>query len=172
MQMELGCVGWKYTPNWSFINLQWTKDIFSTFFCLNQSQSGTKQYNILNGLYFNPSQPCFICIYSKQSHVSHYKMIFTPCYSFTRLFHLQQIIVTLFHLGWLTLSLLKDPGPSGKTASFASSHHELLFLPPKWDIIKQINKQHMYTYTNMFKTHHKGSEHVYSSYILEAFIYY
>ncbi len=44
---------------------------------------------------------------------------------------------------------------------------------PKWDIIKRINKQHMYTYTNMFKTHTKGSEHLYSSYcILVAFIYF
>ncbi len=171
MQMELGCVGWKYNPNESFIHLQWT---YSQHFFLSEPKPiRTKQNNILNGLYFNPSQPWF--------HLHLLKTV--PCLPLQddrySLLFLYTLVVLTTDNSDIISSKLTYPFPFKRSGAvrengficFVSSWAPL--FTPKWDIIKRINKQHMYTYTNMFKTHTKGSEHLYSSYcILVAFMVY
>ncbi len=151
-------------------NGQWT---YSQHFFLSEPKPiRTKQNNILNGLYFNPSQPWF--------HLHLLKTV--PCLPLQddlySLLFLYTLVVLTTDNSDIISSKLTYPFPFNRSGAvrensficFVSSWAPL--FTPKWDIIKRINKQHMYTYTNMFKTHTKGSEHLYSSYcILVAFIY-
>ncbi len=131
------------------------------------------QSNILNGLYFNPSQPWF--------HLHLLKTV--PCLPLQDDLYSLLFLYTLVALTTdnsdIISSKLTYPFPFKRSGAVRDNGFICLvsswapLFTPKWDIVKLINKQHMYTYTNMFKTHTKGSEHLYSSYcILVAFIVY